>query len=80
MTAVAQESRSQLRNREVALERLRERLAGALHVPRARRATIAEPPGGGEADNVGEGIPADFQRTNGKGYWINLRELDHAVL
>lgn len=39
VTAVSQDSRSQLRNREVALERLRERLEHALHVPRARRAT-----------------------------------------
>jgi ribosome-associated protein len=37
--AVAQDERSQARNREIALERLRERLARALHVPRARRAT-----------------------------------------
>src|SRR5438105_14582813 len=37
--AVAQDSRSQMRNREVALERLRSRLSAALHVPRARRAT-----------------------------------------
>lgn len=37
--AVAQDTRSQMRNRELALERLRERLAGALHVPRTRRAT-----------------------------------------
>ena len=37
--AVAQDARSQARNRELALERLRERLARALHVPRARRAT-----------------------------------------
>src|SRR6184192_2710715 len=34
--AVAQDSRSQMRNREVALERLRSRLDAALHVPRAR--------------------------------------------
>ena len=39
VTAVAQESRGQARNRELALERLRERLANALHVPRSRRAT-----------------------------------------
>jgi ribosome-associated protein len=39
VTAVAQDSRSQARNREVALERLRGRLAAALHVPRARRPT-----------------------------------------
>jgi len=38
-TAVAQDERSQARNRELALERLRARLASALHVPRARRAT-----------------------------------------
>ncbi len=37
--AVAQDGRSQQRNRELALERLRGRLAGALHVQRARRAT-----------------------------------------
>jgi ribosome-associated protein len=37
--AVAQDARSQARNREIALERLRERLARALHVPRPRRAT-----------------------------------------
>jgi len=37
--AVAQDSRSQTRNREVALERLRSRLEAALHVPRARRPT-----------------------------------------
>jgi ribosome-associated protein len=38
-TAVAQDTRSQARNRELALERLRSRLAGALAVPRTRRAT-----------------------------------------
>jgi ribosome-associated protein len=36
---VADESRSQARNRELALERLRSRLAEALHVPKARRPT-----------------------------------------
>ncbi|MBS1869971.1 MAG: aminoacyl-tRNA hydrolase [Actinobacteria bacterium] len=39
VTAVAQDARSQARNRELALERLRERLAAALAVPRPRRAT-----------------------------------------
>ena len=39
VTAVAQDSRSQLRNRELALERLRNRLAAALVPPRTRRAT-----------------------------------------
>jgi ribosome-associated protein len=39
VTAVAQDARGQARNRELALERLRERLAGALHVPRSRRPT-----------------------------------------
>src|SRR3954471_382836 len=39
VTAVAQDARSQARNRELALERLKERLANALHVPRSRRAT-----------------------------------------
>jgi ribosome-associated protein len=37
VTAVAQDARGQARNRELALERLRERLANALHVPRSRR-------------------------------------------
>jgi ribosome-associated protein len=37
--AVAQDTRSQARNRELALERLRSRLEGALVVPRQRRAT-----------------------------------------
>lgn len=39
VTAVAQDSRSQTRNRELALERLRSRLASALTVARPRRAT-----------------------------------------
>ena len=39
LTAVAQDSRSQARNRELALERLRGRLSAALAVPRSRRAT-----------------------------------------
>ena len=38
-TAVAQDTRSQARNRELALERLARRLAHALHVPRTRRPT-----------------------------------------
>jgi len=37
--AVAQDTRSQARNRELALERLRARLESALIVPRQRRAT-----------------------------------------
>jgi ribosome-associated protein len=39
VTAVAQDARGQARNRELALERLRERLSKALHVQRSRRAT-----------------------------------------
>ena len=39
VTAVAQDARSQARNRELALERLRDRLARGLAVPKARRAT-----------------------------------------
>lgn len=39
LTAVAQDARGQYRNRELALERLRSRLAKALAVPRPRRAT-----------------------------------------
>ena len=37
--AVAQDARSQARNRELALRRLEDRLAHALSVPRARKAT-----------------------------------------
>jgi ribosome-associated protein len=39
ITAVAQDARSQARNRELALERLRQRIARGLHVHRPRRAT-----------------------------------------
>jgi ribosome-associated protein len=39
ITAVAQEHRSQIRNRELALERLRQRIARGLHVRRPRRPT-----------------------------------------
>ena len=39
VTAAAQDTRSQLRNRELALERLAQRLAGALEVRRPRTAT-----------------------------------------
>jgi ribosome-associated protein len=39
VTAAAQDTRSQLRNRELALERLGDRLDAALEVPRPRRAT-----------------------------------------
>jgi ribosome-associated protein len=39
VTATAQDHRSQSRNRELALERLRDRLATALAVPRHRHAT-----------------------------------------
>jgi ribosome-associated protein len=43
LAAVAQDARSQARNRELALERLCERLARALAVPRSRRATRPTP-------------------------------------
>jgi len=39
VVAVAQDARSQSRNRELALERLRRRLENALAVPRSRRPT-----------------------------------------
>jgi ribosome-associated protein len=41
VVAVAQDARSQARNRELALDRLAERLARALAVPRTRRPTKA---------------------------------------
>jgi ribosome-associated protein len=43
VTAAAQDTRSQLRNRELALERLAQRLAAALEVRRPRRATRPTP-------------------------------------
>ena len=39
VTAVAQDARSQARNRELALERLRDKLAAGLVVPKRRRPT-----------------------------------------
>jgi ribosome-associated protein len=39
VTAVAQDARSQARNRELALERLAGKIAGGLAVPKRRRAT-----------------------------------------
>jgi ribosome-associated protein len=39
VTAVAQDARSQARNRELALERLREKLEGGLRKPKRRRPT-----------------------------------------
>jgi ribosome-associated protein len=48
--AVAQDTRSQTRNRELALERLRRRLETALIVPRQRRAT--KPPAGARRRRV----------------------------
>jgi ribosome-associated protein len=39
VVAIAQDERSQARNRELALTRLAERLAGALAIPKRRRAT-----------------------------------------
>jgi ribosome-associated protein len=39
VTAVAQDARSQARNRELALERLRDKLASGLEVPKSRRPT-----------------------------------------
>jgi ribosome-associated protein len=39
VTAVAQDARGQARNRELALQRLAERIAAGLKVPRRRRAT-----------------------------------------
>ncbi len=39
VTAVAQDARSQARNRELALDRLRERIAAALRPRKRRRAT-----------------------------------------
>jgi ribosome-associated protein len=39
VTAVAQDARSQARNRELALERLAQRISNALHVPRPRTKT-----------------------------------------
>ena len=50
VSAVAQDARSQARNRELALERLRARLTHALEVPRVRRQT--KPTAGSKARRV----------------------------
>ena len=50
VTAVAQDNRSQMRNRDLALERLAGRLATALHVARPRVAT--KPSAGAKARRV----------------------------
>jgi ribosome-associated protein len=39
VTAIAQDARSQARNRELALQRLAEKIAAGLRVPRSRRPT-----------------------------------------
>jgi ribosome-associated protein len=60
VTAVAQDERSQARNRELALERLRGRLAAALAVQRPRRATRPS------AGAVARGRAAKQQRSERK--------------
>jgi ribosome-associated protein len=60
VSAVAQDERSQFRNRELALERLRDRLASALHVPRPRRKTRPS------AGSVARGRAAKQQRSQRK--------------
>jgi ribosome-associated protein len=52
LTAVAQDARSQARNRELALERLRDRLRAALYVQRKRRPTRR--PRGAEEERLRE--------------------------
>jgi ribosome-associated protein len=52
LRAVAQDERSQLRNRELAVERLVETLREALRVPRSRRPTT--PPPGSKARRLEE--------------------------
>ena len=51
LRAVAQDERSQLRNRELAVERLVESLREALRVPRRRRPTKPTPPRGSAASS-----------------------------
>ena len=84
VTATAQDTRSQARNRELALERLRDRLEGALHVrPRApahpaqRRGAAA--PAGAEAAHVraqagapapGRGRSLSRCRPASAGFWV----------
>jgi ribosome-associated protein len=61
VTAVAQDHRSQLRNRELALERLAGRLASALHVPKHRRPTK---PSKGARDRQRKAKERQAQRKN----------------
>jgi ribosome-associated protein len=67
VTAVAQDARSQMRNRELALERLRGRLDAALSVPRPRRATRPSR-AAGERRLAEKKRRADVKRTR-RGRW-----------
>ena len=63
--AVAQDARSQARNRELALRRLEERLGRALHVPRPRTAT--RPTVGSQRRRLeGKRRRADVKRRRGR--------------
>jgi ribosome-associated protein len=67
--AVAQDARSQARNRELALERLRSRLAQALHVRRPRtatRPTKASEQRRAEAKRRRSGVKRDRRRPSGE--------------
>ena len=63
VTAVAQDSRGQARNRAIALERLRSRLAGALAPRKQRRATR---PGRGARERRLESKRRQSQRKQGR--------------
>jgi ribosome-associated protein len=61
VTAIAQDSRSQARNRELAVERLRERIATALR-PRARRRATRPHRGARERRLAGKRRRAEIKR------------------
>jgi len=63
VTAVAQDARSQAQNRELALERLAERLTAALYVPPARRPTR---PSRASVARIQDGKRLQSQRKRGR--------------
>jgi ribosome-associated protein len=64
VTAVAQDARGQSRNRELALQRLAQKIAGGLRVPRRRRAT--RPTAGSRARRL-DGKRRAGERKRGRG-------------
>ena len=67
VTAVAQDARGQARNRELALERLAEKIAAGLAVPRRRRPTQADPGRAASGASSGKRRTGERKRRAGAG-------------